>query len=44
MDLGIKNKKAIVFGASAGLGKAVAAALCAEGAAVSIGARNPEKF
>jgi 3-oxoacyl-[acyl-carrier protein] reductase len=44
MDLGIKNKKAIVFGASAGLGKAVASALAAEGVNVAIGARNVDKL
>lgn len=44
MDLGIKGKKAIVFGASSGLGKAVASALAQEGVIVAIGARNPEKL
>lgn len=44
MDLGIRGKKAIVFGASAGLGKAVALALSQEGAHVAIGARNPDKL
>jgi 3-oxoacyl-[acyl-carrier protein] reductase len=40
MDLGLTDKRALVTGASRGLGKAVAAALCAEGAAVAICARD----
>ncbi|MCB9072789.1 MAG: SDR family oxidoreductase [Bdellovibrionaceae bacterium] len=44
MDLGIKNKKALVFGASSGLGKAVAQALVHEGARVAIGARSEGKL
>ncbi len=40
MDLGIQGKVAIVCGASAGLGKATAAALAREGAKVAICARN----
>lgn len=44
MDLGIRGKKAIVFGASSGLGKAVAHALAQEGVEVAIGARNTEKL
>lgn len=44
MDLGISGKKAIVFGASSGLGKAVAKALAAEGVDVAIGARSLEKL
>jgi 3-oxoacyl-[acyl-carrier protein] reductase len=39
VDLGLSNKRALVTGASRGLGKAVAAALRAEGAAVAICAR-----
>ena len=40
MDLGLNNKKALVTGASRGLGKAIAAALSAEGAKVAICARD----
>jgi 3-oxoacyl-[acyl-carrier protein] reductase len=40
MDLGIKNKAALVTASSRGLGKAVAAALCSEGAKVMICARD----
>src|SRR2546423_13304234 len=41
MDLGLTNKIAMVGGASKGLGYAVARALAAEGAHVSIAARDP---
>ncbi len=44
MDLGLKNKKALVFGASAGLGRGIAHALCQEGASVAICARNVDKL
>lgn len=40
MDLGLKNKVAMVSGASKGLGFAVAAALAREGALVSIASRD----
>jgi len=40
MDLGLKNKVAMVGGASKGLGYAVARALAAEGALVSIASRD----
>lgn len=40
MNLGLKNKVAIVLGASKGLGKACAKALAFEGARVAIGARD----
>jgi 3-oxoacyl-[acyl-carrier protein] reductase len=40
MDLGLKGRVALVAGASRGLGFAVARALAAEGAAVSIGSRE----
>jgi 3-oxoacyl-[acyl-carrier protein] reductase len=40
MDLGLKGKRAIVTGASRGIGKACALALAAEGARVCIAARN----
>lgn len=43
MDLGLKGKVAFVAGASQGLGKAVATALCREGAKVAIcGLDDPE--
>jgi 3-oxoacyl-[acyl-carrier protein] reductase len=42
MDLGLKNKIAMVGGASKGLGFAVARALAAEGAQVSIASRDGE--
>ena len=41
MDLGLKGKVALVCGASAGLGYAVAEALAREGAKVAINARTP---
>jgi len=40
MDLQLKNKVALVAGASKGLGFAVASALAAEGALVSISSRD----
>ena len=40
MDLHLTGKRAIVTGASRGIGKAVAASLLAEGAAVAVVARN----
>src|SRR5664279_1937617 len=42
MDLGIEGKVAMVAAASQGLGFAIAQALAAEGARVSIAARNPQ--
>lgn len=42
MDLGLKGKRAVVFGASMGLGRAIAEALAVEGAAIAIAARKPE--
>src|SRR4029453_15689499 len=42
MDLGLKNKIAMVGGASKGLGFAVARALAAEGAQVSLASRDAE--
>jgi 3-oxoacyl-[acyl-carrier protein] reductase len=44
MELGIKNKKALVFGASAGLGKGIAQALCQEGVQVALCARDENKL
>ena len=42
MDLGLKDKTAIVAASSKGLGKAVALGLAAEGANVTVCARQPE--
>jgi 3-oxoacyl-[acyl-carrier protein] reductase len=44
MDLGLNDKRALVTGASRGLGKAIAAALRAEGAAVAICARDRQRI
>lgn len=44
MDLGIKDKKALVFASSEGLGKAVAEALIAEGANVILSSRSEDKL
>src|SRR5437868_575357 len=44
MDLGLKGKVAIVAAASSGLGKATAMELAAEGAKVTINARNSEQL
>jgi 3-oxoacyl-[acyl-carrier protein] reductase len=44
VNLGLEDKRALVTGASKGLGKAVASALRAEGAAVAICSRNPERI
>lgn len=44
MDLGIAGKRAVVTGASAGLGECIAHALAAEGADVALFARSPEKL
>jgi len=44
MDLGIAGKKAIVCGASAGLGRGAATALAAEGVEVVIAARDPGRL
>lgn len=44
MDLGIRGRKAIVAGASAGLGKSSALALAREGVEVVISARNQERL
>ncbi|MCS6854938.1 MAG: SDR family oxidoreductase [Elioraea sp.] len=42
MDLGLKGRRALVLGASRGLGRAIAEALAAEGAAVAVASRNRE--
>ena len=44
MDLGITGKRAIVAGASSGLGLAAARALVAEGATVVVGSRTAERI
>ena len=44
MDLGLKDKVAVVFAASKGLGKATALALANEGCRVAICSRNEENI
>src|SRR5262245_14192417 len=44
MDLGLKNKVAVVAGASKGLGHAVAKELAAEGARIAICSRSRERI
>ena len=44
MDLGLKGRKAIVCGASAGLGRATATALARDGVSVVIAARTEERL
>jgi 3-oxoacyl-[acyl-carrier protein] reductase len=44
MDLGLKNKRALVLGAGSGLGKAVALSLAAEGAHVVVAGRTLERI
>ncbi len=44
MDLGLKNKKALVWGASQGIGYAIANNLVREGATVTIASRSDKKI
>ena len=44
MDLGLQGTAAIVGGASSGMGLAIARALAAEGAKVTMLARDPERL
>ena len=44
MDMGIAGRVALVCGASAGIGRAIAAGLVAEGARVAITSRSPERI
>lgn len=44
MDFGLRNKRALVTGASRGLGEAIAMGLRAEGAEVAICAREPKRL
>ncbi|MEK6772855.1 MAG: SDR family oxidoreductase [Bdellovibrionota bacterium] len=44
MDLELKNKKALVFGSSTGIGLAVAKSLIAEGVQVTICSRNSDRL
>lgn len=43
MDLGLDGRRALVLGASSGLGRAIALGLAAEGAAVAVAGRDPER-
>lgn len=42
MDLGLRGKKALVFGAGSGLGAAIAKEIAAEGASVALAGRRLE--
>ena len=42
MDLGLRDRRAVVFGSTAGLGRAIAETLAAEGARVAVSGRRAE--
>ena len=44
MDLGIAGRRALVMGASKGIGRGIAAELAAEGARVAITSRSGERI
>ena len=44
MDLGIRNKNALVTGGSHGIGKSIALSLAREGCNVAICSRDPKKL
>ena len=44
MDLGLKNKKALVWGASQGIGYSIAKSLIQEGTTVTIASRSEDKI